>query len=459
MRMITSPTRPMAWLVRRHHRQRAEVVQDIFRRDGLLADAAFGKRQILRDRRIEMVAHHQHVEMLVDGVAGERPRRIGRGRQHVLQARHLDDVGRVAAAGAFGVEGVDGAALEGLDGVLDEAGLVERVGVDHHLHVVVVGDRQAAVDRRRRGAPVLVQLERTGAGLDHFLQRRRARGIALAGEAEIDREGVGGLDHAADMERPRRAGGGIGAGRRTGAAAEHGGDAGHQRLVDLLRADEMDVGVEAAGGEDFSFAGDDLGAGADDDGDAGLDVGIAGFADGRDAAVLDADVGFDDAPVIEDQRIGDDGVDRASPIGDLRLAHAVADHLAAAEFHLLAVDGEILFHLDDQIGVGQPHAVAGGRPEHVGIGRALHFNRHVHPQGYQQANNAALPGPPIGIRFPAGHPSSALPDTVGRHDRSGHGTWVLLAVFVVHVCRSWLSVTGYRWRASRRAPGNGSESL
>jgi hypothetical protein len=55
--------------------------------------------------------------------------------------RDLDDIGRMAAAGAFGVEGVDGAALEGADGVLDEAALVQRVGVEHHLHVVVVGDR------------------------------------------------------------------------------------------------------------------------------------------------------------------------------------------------------------------------------------------------------------------------------------------------------------------------------
>jgi hypothetical protein len=45
------------------------------------------------------------------------------------------------------VKGVDGAALERLDGILDEARLVERVGVDHHLHVVVVGDGEAAVDR------------------------------------------------------------------------------------------------------------------------------------------------------------------------------------------------------------------------------------------------------------------------------------------------------------------------
>ena len=277
--------------------------------------------------------------------------------------------GRVAAAGAFGVEGVDGAAFERLDGVLDEAGFVERVGVDHHLDVVVVGDRQAAVDRRRRRAPVLVQLERAGAGFDHFLERRRPRGVALAGEAEIDRKIVGRLDHAGDMPGTRRAGGGEGAVRRAGAAAEHRGDARHQRFVDLLRADEMDVGVEAAGGEDLAFAGDHLGAGADDDGDAGLNVRIAGFADGVNIAVLDADIGFDDAPMIDNQRVGDDGVDRALFVGDLALAHAVADHLAAAEFHFLAVAAEVLLHLDDEIGIGEPDAIARGRAEHVGIDR------------------------------------------------------------------------------------------
>ncbi len=268
---------------------------------------------------------------------------------------------------------------------------VQRVGVDHHLHVVFFGDRQAAIDRRRRRAPVLVQLERTGAGLDHFLQRGGARGVAFAGEAEIDRERVGRLDHAAEMPRPRRAGGGVGAGRGSGAAAEHRGDAGHQRLVHLLRADEMDVGVEAAGGENFSFARDDLGAGADDDGDAGLNVGIAGLADGDDAAFFDADVGFDDAPVVEDQRIGDDGVDGALLIRDLRLAHAVADHLAAAELHLLAIDGEILFDLDDEIGVGQPHTVAGRGPEHVGIGRAFHCDCHISSPTLSTADFRPLP--------------------------------------------------------------------
>ncbi len=69
----------------------------------------------------------------------------------------------------------------------------------------------------------------------------------------------------------------------------------HQRFLDLLRADEVDMRVEAAGGEDLALAGDDLGAGADDDGDAGLGVRIAGLADGGDAAVLQADIGLVDA--------------------------------------------------------------------------------------------------------------------------------------------------------------------
>ena len=47
---------------------------------------------------------------------------------------------------------------------LDEARLVQRVGVDRDLHVHLVGDREAVVDGGGRGAPVLVQLEADGAG-------------------------------------------------------------------------------------------------------------------------------------------------------------------------------------------------------------------------------------------------------------------------------------------------------
>jgi hypothetical protein len=74
--------------------------------------------------------------------------------------------------------------------------------------------------------------------------------------------------------------------------------------------------------------------------------------------------------VIEDERVGDDGVDRALPVGDLALPHAVADHLAAAELDLLAVAAKILLYLDDDVGVGEPHPISGGGTEHLGVNRA-----------------------------------------------------------------------------------------
>ena len=155
--------------------------------------------------------------------------------------------------------------------------------------------------------------------------------------------------------------------RRTGAAAKHRGDARHQSLVDLLRADEMNVSVEAAGGEYLALAGNDFSARADDSGDVRLNVGITGLADGEDVAVLDADIGFHNSPMVENERISDDRVDRALSVGDLTLAHAIADHLAATELHLLAVNGEIFLDLDNEIGIGEPDTVSGRWTEHIGI--------------------------------------------------------------------------------------------
>ena len=114
--------------------------------------------------------------------------------------------------------------------------------------------------------------------------------------------------------------------------------------------------------------------------DAGLDVRVAGLADGGDAAVLEADVGLDDAgDGIDDQRVGDHRIDHLGRAA-LALAHAVADDLAAAEFHFLAVDREVLLDLDEQLGVGQAQAVADAtamrRAEHFGIGLPADFRAH-----------------------------------------------------------------------------------
>jgi hypothetical protein len=129
------------------------------------------------------------------------------------------------------------------------------------------------------------------------------------------------------------------------------------------------------GGGDHAFARDNLRGGANDDVHAGLNVRVPGLADPGDSSVLDADVCLDDPPVVNDERVGDHRV-RDLRVRTLALSHAVADHLAAAEFHFLAVDGVILLDFDPQFGIREPHTVADSRAEHVGIRRAGQFVRH-----------------------------------------------------------------------------------
>ncbi len=147
----------------------------------------------------------------------------------------------MAAAGALGVIGVNRAALERLDRFLDETGFVERVGVNSDLHIELVGDAEAGVDRGGRSAPIFVEFQADGAGQHLVAQRLRRGAVAFAEEAKVDRVGFGGFEHAVQVPPAGRARGGEGAVRRAGAAADQCGDAGADGLVDLLRADEMDM--------------------------------------------------------------------------------------------------------------------------------------------------------------------------------------------------------------------------
>jgi hypothetical protein len=57
--------------IARHHADRAKIVQHILGGDRLATDAAFGKRDVLGDVLVEVMAHHQHVEVLIECVDGE----------------------------------------------------------------------------------------------------------------------------------------------------------------------------------------------------------------------------------------------------------------------------------------------------------------------------------------------------------------------------------------------------
>ena len=71
-----------------------------------------------------MVAHHQHVQMFIQGVDGVGPGRIGGGGQDIRLAHSGDNVRRMAPARAFSVEGVDGTVFECRQRVFQKPGFV-----------------------------------------------------------------------------------------------------------------------------------------------------------------------------------------------------------------------------------------------------------------------------------------------------------------------------------------------
>ena len=261
--------------------------------------------------------------------------------------------------------------------------------MDGDLNVKALRDVETAIYRGRGGAPVLVQFEPHRPRAQLLLERTGQTGISLAEKAQVHGERLGRFEHSVDIPGPGGAGGGVGACGRTGAAPEHGGHPGHQGFLYLLGADEVNVGVDRPGGQDLALPGDRLRPGTDDDVDPGLNIRIAGFADRGNAPVLDTDVGFDDPPVVQNEGVGDDGVDDLGRSA-LALPHAVADHFAAAELDLLTVDRPVRLHLDEEGRIAQANAVTDGRAVDLGVGLPTELAHHAVPSGSSGPITAAL---------------------------------------------------------------------
>src|ERR1700746_3567492 len=103
------------------------------------------------------------------------------------------------------------------------------------LDVHIVGHRETAVDRAGSSPPVFVKLEAARPGLDLLNQSGRLARIALAKNAKINGKRVGRLQHALNVPRSGRAGGGRRTSRGSSPAADHGGNARIKCLFDILR--------------------------------------------------------------------------------------------------------------------------------------------------------------------------------------------------------------------------------
>ncbi len=70
--------------IRRHNGKRTGIVKNIFCSNGFPADTRFSKRHIFSNRRIQMMAHHQHIQMFINGIDGKWSCGIGGRRNNIL---------------------------------------------------------------------------------------------------------------------------------------------------------------------------------------------------------------------------------------------------------------------------------------------------------------------------------------------------------------------------------------
>jgi hypothetical protein len=82
---------------------------------------------------------------------------------------------------------MDRPTLKRLDRIVDEAGFVQRVGMDAHLSIRVVCDGERGTKYRWDSSPVFVTFHANRAGLYLFNQGCFAVSVALAENANIDR--------------------------------------------------------------------------------------------------------------------------------------------------------------------------------------------------------------------------------------------------------------------------------
>ena len=127
------------------------------------------------------------------------------------------------------------------------------------------------------------------------------------------------------------------------------------------------MGVDTACRNDLTFGGNNVGTWADFHRDIWLYVGVTGFTNSSDTPAFNADVGFINTRVIDNQRVGHDTIHDFFG-GTLRLTHAITDHFTAAELHFVAVGGEVFFNFNPELCVCKAYTIARGRAEHVGVG-------------------------------------------------------------------------------------------
>ena len=173
--------------VRAHHAEDAHVMENIFCGNGFRTDPGICKSYVFWDPLIQMVANHQHVQMLIQSIYCIRHGRVSRRGKYVGSCRCPDNVRGMAAAGAFCMVCMDSPSCNSYQSIFHTAAFVKSICMDGYLDVIVVGHVQAVVNGSRSRTPVFMKLQSHGSGFDLFYQSFLVRTVSFSKKTDVHR--------------------------------------------------------------------------------------------------------------------------------------------------------------------------------------------------------------------------------------------------------------------------------
>lgn len=161
-----------------------------------------------------------------------------------------------------------------------------------NLYIELVSNVQSVYDCRWGRSPIFMQFQSARASLDDLFQRYCPSIITFAGETKVQWQPVCSSKHVSHIELARRTRRRVCSCARSGSPSDHGCGARSESLVDLLRADVVNVDVEGTSGDDELLARNDFGRGTDDERgvDSGHDVRVSRFPYTNNATIFDANI-------------------------------------------------------------------------------------------------------------------------------------------------------------------------
>ena len=124
--------------IRTHHAENTHVMEYILCCDGLRTDSGISKSNVFRNLFVQVMAYHQHVQMLVQCVDGVRHSRVCGRRKYVWSCCSTDDIRCMAAACAFCMICMDGSSCDSCKSIFYAAAFIQSICMNRNLNVVFV---------------------------------------------------------------------------------------------------------------------------------------------------------------------------------------------------------------------------------------------------------------------------------------------------------------------------------